>query len=300
MSFGSIRVPTAVGQTLLPWTAVWQLTEQHYSSQLTAHSSQLTAHSSRRNTVSTEFQVNTDILCDWKPTVVVLNEGAFIVAWYDFSNTLNHDYNIHGQIYDAHGKTNVSALLFPLSLFVIYLKSSLAQAVEGTYDLSPADAFSSTCNGWSSASSATAEILGGSTLIGEDLFVLKCVPSTAKVTPSHQTVGMNESNNFSRDAKENTSNLNTHHVAATPLQVFLPMLVMNIQIQMSNAAQTIEGQTTRFTSLFEEKEVHFNEGSKKAIGGLSYPYEEMCFDSQHFDFLLANNTPPPHNYYDST
>ena len=162
-------------------------------------------------TVSTEL-VNTDIL----------NDGGFIVAWYNFSSIPKHGHNIHGQIYDANGETNVSALLPPPYLFVIYLRSALTQAIRGTYTLSQADVSSNTYSGLSPASITKAEILGISTIIGGNLFVLKCVSSTAKVTSfhNHQTVAMSETHNF-------------------------------------------------------------------------------LFDSQHFDFLSANDTSPSHNYYDS-
>ena len=73
---------------------------------------------------------------------------------------------------------------------------------------------------------------------------------------------------------------------------------MNIQMQMTSAAQTIEEGATWLTSLFDEKKTVLDE-MPEAIDAYSYPYQEMCFDHQNFDFLsVVNDTAPTYAYCD--
>ena len=160
---------------------------------------------------------------------------------------------------------------------------------------SQADGASSSA--WPTASIATTAVLGVSTIIGWGLYLAKCMASAAKVTPSHQTIEMNEVNDFSRSAKDN-SNLHAHHVAATTLQVFIPLLIMNLQMELTKAAQTIEDQASWLTSLFEEKKPSLYEEIIVGSSELSYPYQEICFDHQNFDLLSANDTAPSYDWCD--
>ena len=83
-------------------------------------------------------------------------------------------------------------------------------------------------------------------------------------------------------------------VATTALQVFIPVLIMHLQMQVTNAVQTIEDQASWLTSLFEEKETHL-EGIL-SIEGFSYLDQEMYFGNQDFEFLSANDTCSSYDY----
>ena len=51
--------------------------------------------------VGAEFQINTDTLDDSGPTVAALNNGGFVVVWFDYDGSVAH--NIHGRRYDSAG-----------------------------------------------------------------------------------------------------------------------------------------------------------------------------------------------------
>ena len=122
-SAGEIQIDTDTDAGSRPGVAALDnsMVTHQATLQPTANSQQPTANSQQKHG-RYWVQVNTDILDDWNPTVAALNSGAFIV----FSNTSNHDRNIHGQIYDANGETNASARFLPLYLLVICFKSSLS------------------------------------------------------------------------------------------------------------------------------------------------------------------------------
>ena len=47
---------------------------------------------------ASEFTISTDSLIDYNPTIAVLNDGGFVVVWFD-----NNAGNIHGRMYDSTG-----------------------------------------------------------------------------------------------------------------------------------------------------------------------------------------------------
>ena len=250
-----------------------------------------------------EFQVNTDTGGDIDPSVASLSDGGFVVVWWDISA-----WNIHGQRYNSAGvvvsipaaaPSTLSLCDMPQQCFNSSSQGVYNKSTQAVYSISTetvvnkagtnncaaslnnsqAEVSSSTCSAWPVASIATTAILSVSTIVGWGLYIIKCASSATKVTPSHQTIEMNEVNDFSRSAKDN-SNLHAHHVAATTLQVFIPLLIMNLQMELTKAAQTIEDQATWLTS--GEKTAVDNVAEN--ISGLSYPYQEMCFKTKALIF----------------
>ena len=105
-----------------------------------------------------------------------------------------------------------------------------------------------------------------------------------------------EVSNFVTSRDVSTSKAAVSYIVAPTLQVFIPILIMNIQMQVTSAMQMIEDQATWLTSLFEGK-VGLDE-EPEDIGGLSYLSQEMCFDHQNFGFLSVNDTSPSYSYCD--
>ena len=190
-------------------------------------------------------------------------------------------------------------------------EGTYSKHTQGIYDLSTEKVISKTdgsictanqtdtssSDAWPTASIVTTACLGVSAVVGWGLVLLKCVSSSAKITPIQQTVEMSDTINFSRDMKGEHSNLQ-HHATVTPLQIFIPMLILNLQMQVTSAVQTMEDQVSWLTSLFERKETSLGETPEEDFGGLSYPYQDMCFENQNFDFLPANDTYLSYDYSD--
>ena len=82
----------------------------------------------------------------------------------------------------------------------------------------------------------------------------------------------------------------TLELVKTGIQVFLPLMIMQTQMYVTNALQTVEDQAIWLISLFE-KEACFGTIPEENIGGLPYLDQEMCFAHQDFDFLSANICP---------
>ena len=160
----------------------------------------------------------------------------------------------------------------------------------------------SSSNAWPAASIATTAVLGVSTVIGWGLCVYKYLSSAStagQVLPAHLEDGQVSDGQMTDGRFVRESNVKTTNqiVVGTALQVALPVLILNLQMQVTNAAQTIDQAATWLTSLFDEKAAALDD-EVLDVSELSYPYQEMYVDSQNFDFLSASNdTMPSYDYY---
>ena len=252
----------------------------------------------RGGAIGAEFQINTgdiDSINNIGWSCAGLSDGGFAAVWQNY-NPSTDDSNIYGRISLASSVSPPSTVSVCNMPEQCYDSSS-----EGVYNLNTQIVCSSTqvcaasnsdsSGNWPIASIITTAVLGTLAVAGWGLYLYERCK-----TPSSSSPDLKESNvdsAFSRDTS--SQKLMNNVVATTALQVFIPLLVMNLQMQVTSAMQTIEDQASWLASWFEEKGTHVAEVSED-VSGYSYPYQEMCFDN--FGFLSANDTCSSYDYCD--